>query len=98
MGLTDSQIFSLVVLERMGGCLSLFAACLIFIAYALFPRLRTVPNTFIVFASIANAGASIGSIIAYDGLFNGTISPLCQAQGFMFEMSVPFRPELENSY
>lgn len=85
-GMTDSEIFTLVILERTGGCLSLFAVCLIFVAYALFPKLRTVPNTFIVFASVANAGASIGTIIAYDGMYKGTESALCQAQGFMFEM------------
>lgn len=88
MSLTDSQIFSLIILERTGGCLSLFAVCLIFVAYGLFPKLRTVPNTFIVFASVANAGASVGAIIAYDGMYDGAESSLCQAQGFLFEMSV----------
>jgi len=35
---TDDQIFVLAVLERTGGCLSLFSVCMIFIAYALFDR------------------------------------------------------------
>jgi len=48
-------------------------------------RIRTVPNTFIVFASVANAGASIASIIATDGL-SETNGSLCQAQAFLFEM------------
>ncbi len=86
MGTTDQEIKTLVILERLGGSLSLLSVTLVFIAYGLFPRLRTVPNTFIVFASIANAGASVGSVIAYDGLFQGEASSLCQAQGFMFEL------------
>jgi hypothetical protein len=83
---SDDQIFYLVVLERTGGSLSLFSVCLIFVAYAMFERLRTVPNTFIVFASVANAAASIASIIAYNGVWEGQNSSLCQAQGFLFEM------------
>jgi len=38
-----------------------------------------------VFASVANAGASIASIIATDGLSKEG-SSLCQAQAFLFEM------------
>ncbi|KAB5540272.1 hypothetical protein GE09DRAFT_969888 [Coniochaeta sp. 2T2.1] len=88
---TDDQVFVLAVLERTGGCLSLFSVCMIFIAYALFERIRTVPNTFIVFASVANAGASIASIIATDGL-SSQHSSLCQAQAFMFEMFIQSDP------
>jgi hypothetical protein len=86
---TDQQIFTLIVLERTGGCLSLAAVFSIFIFYGLFKRLRTIPNTFLVFASIANVGASIPSVIAYSGIWKGTQSDLCQAQGFLFEMYVP---------
>ncbi|KAK0715953.1 hypothetical protein B0H67DRAFT_255128 [Lasiosphaeris hirsuta] len=82
----DGQIRTLVILERLGGSLSLFCVLLIFISYFLFPRLRTVPNTFIVFASVANAGAAVACIIAYDGILRGQTSPLCQVQGFLFEM------------
>ncbi|OIW32768.1 hypothetical protein CONLIGDRAFT_679147 [Coniochaeta ligniaria NRRL 30616] len=90
---TDDQIFVLAVLERTGGSLSLFSVCLIFIAYALFERqvIRTVPNTFILFASVANAGASIASIIATDGL-SSQGSSLCQAQAFLFEMFIQSDP------
>jgi len=82
----DDQIHTLVILERTGGSLSLISVVLIFIAYGLFDRLRTLPNTFIVFASIANVFASIASIIAYDGVVLGQESSLCQAQGFLFHL------------
>jgi hypothetical protein len=83
---TDSQIYALIVLERTGGCLSLVAVLIIFLFYGLFKRLRNIPNTFLVFASIANVGASVPSVIAYSGIWQGPQSSLCQAQGFLFEM------------
>ncbi len=81
-----SQIEALTILERFGGSLSLLAVTLIFLAYARLRRLRTIANTFIVFASISNAVASVAMVISYAGLQEGTASPLCQAQGFLIEM------------
>ncbi|KAF4464747.1 G coupled receptor like [Fusarium albosuccineum] len=90
--LTAGQTQTLVLMERIGGSISLVAVVLIFVAYALVPRVRNVQNTFIVFASIANVGASIASIIAMDGLELGVASPLCQAQSFMFHMFMQSDP------
>lgn len=84
--LDEDQIRMLVVLERAGGSISLFSVLLIFICYGMFPRLRTVHNTFVVFGSVANIGAAIGCIIAYDGIHQGLTSPLCQFQGFLLQM------------
>lgn len=84
--LTQSQIDVLVALERLGGSISLIALMFIFLAYALIRQVRNVQNTFIVFASVSNVGASIASIIALDGLHAGKGSALCQTQAFLFEM------------
>lgn len=84
--LKHHQIRTLVLVERIGGTLSLVSVMLIFLAYWLVRRVRNVQNTFIVFASVSNIGASIGTIIAYDGMNAGQTSALCQAQSFMFEM------------
>lgn len=84
--LNHHQIRTLVLVERIGGTLSLVSVMLIFLAYWLVRRVRNVQNTFIVFASVSNIGASIGTIIAYDGMNAGQASSLCQAQSFMFEM------------
>lgn len=84
--LTQRQIEVLVALERTGGSISLVAVMFIFLAYALVRRVRNVQNTFIVFASVSNVGASIASIIALDGLNAGKGTALCQTQSFMFEM------------
>ncbi|KAH6996063.1 hypothetical protein BKA56DRAFT_473161 [Ilyonectria sp. MPI-CAGE-AT-0026] len=90
--LKPSQIETLVLLERIGGSVSLVAVVLIFVAYALVPRVRNVQNTFIMFASIANIGASVASIIAMDGLNRGVESALCQGQGFLFQMFMQSDP------
>lgn len=84
--LDEGERSILVLFERIGGSTSLLAVLLIFIAYALVPKVRNVQNTFIVFASVANVGASCASIIAMDGLELGVASSLCQAQSFMFHM------------
>ncbi|KAK1832634.1 hypothetical protein QBC39DRAFT_433187 [Podospora conica] len=88
----EDQIRTLALIQRTGGCLSLISVLLIFIAFASLPRLRTVPNTFIAFASVSNAGAAVACIIGSDGLHQGESSPLCQLQGFLLEMFVQSDP------
>lgn len=88
MNLTVDQRKALQTVERIGASLSLVGVCLIFVTFAAFKRLRTVPNTFILFASIANVGASTACLIGYDGLNAGYESALCQVQGFLLEMYV----------
>ncbi len=83
---TNTQIFTIETLERTGGSVSLGAVMLILVAFWLVPAVRNVQNTFIVFASISNIGASIGSIIALDGMKKGVTTNLCQTQAFLFEM------------
>ncbi|PHH92790.1 hypothetical protein CDD83_4949 [Cordyceps sp. RAO-2017] len=89
---TKRQNGILVTLERVGGSISLIALMFIFIAYALFRPVRNVQNTFIVFASVSNVGASIASIIALDGLHAGKSTALCQTQSFLFEMFMQSDP------
>lgn len=89
--LDKEQISTLNAVERMGATLSLFGIIMIFITFAFFKRLRSIPNTFIFFASIANVGACVACLIGYDGisaLHEDKDSPLCQAQGFIFEWCV----------
>jgi hypothetical protein len=81
-----TQIDIIVLFERLGAAFSLVGVLLIFLAFSVFKRLRTIPNTFIVFASVANLGASVACLIGYSGVLAGSTSPLCQAQAFMFEL------------
>ncbi|KAL7792054.1 putative G-protein coupled receptor protein [Trichoderma ceciliae] len=83
--LSPREIEVLITIERTGAGLSMVAITLTLLSFSLFKKLRTTPNIFIILASIANAGASIASMIGYDGLDNGESSALCQGQGFIFE-------------
>ncbi|KAK8138524.1 g-protein coupled receptor [Apiospora sp. TS-2023a] len=90
--LTLDQVNTIVVFERVGASLSITGVLLILIAFAAFKRLRTVPNTFIIFASFANLGASVACLIGYSGIEAGPDSALCQTQAFMFEMFMQSDP------
>ncbi|PNP46909.1 hypothetical protein TGAMA5MH_01862 [Trichoderma gamsii] len=83
--LSPRQVEILITIERTGAGLSMVAITLTLLSFFLCKRLRTTPNIFIMLASIANAGASIASMIGYDGLDKGEESTLCQGQGFIFE-------------
>ncbi|TGJ87176.1 hypothetical protein E0Z10_g1628 [Xylaria hypoxylon] len=87
-----THIEVIVLFERLGAALSMVAVLTIFVAYAIFKRLRTVPNTFIIFASVANLGASTACLIGYSGVLAGSTSPICQAQAFMFELFMQSDP------
>lgn len=84
---SEEEMRVIIMLERTGASLSVAGSILVFIAFALSKRLRTVPNTFIVFASIANLGASIACLIGDSGMTDQQ-GHLCQAQAFMFELYV----------
>ncbi|KAF4589731.1 G-protein coupled receptor protein [Ophiocordyceps camponoti-floridani] len=84
-GLTTAEIEKLITIERTGAGLSMVAIGLTVLSFLVFKKLRTTPNMFLVFASLANAGASVASMIGYDGLHKGEESSLCQAQAFIFE-------------
>ncbi|KAK1757862.1 putative G-protein coupled receptor [Echria macrotheca] len=92
MNLTSTERATIQNVERFGASLSLVGVSLIFVAYALWKRLRTVPNTFILFASIANVGASVAALIGYDGIMAGNSSALCQIQAFLLEMFMQSDP------
>lgn len=89
-----ANIEIIVLFERLGAAFSLVGVVLIFMAYAALKKLRTVSNTFIVFASVANLGASIACLIGYSGVLAGSESHLCQAQAFLFELYVLSRESM----
>lgn len=87
--LTEEQTDLLVTIERALGSVSLAAVTLVFVAFALFRALRTVPNCFLVCSSVANVFSSVATLMTQDGLRtaiqNGD-KGLCNAQGFLFQM------------
>lgn len=87
-GLTLEQIDILVLIERTGAGLSMVAIVIIILSFIMMSKLRTTPNLFLFYAAIANLGASVASMIGYDGLNLGQESALCQAQSFIFQWYV----------
>ena len=85
-GLSAQEVEIIVVLEKSGASLSMIGITLIFVTYWACKRVRTVPNLFILFASIANVGASVACVMGHDGIRAGLDTSLCQAQGFLLEM------------
>ncbi|KAK4184163.1 putative G-protein coupled receptor [Podospora australis] len=92
MNLTIDQRDTIQHVERFGASLSLVGVFFIFITYGLFQKVRTVPNTFIFFASIANVGASVACLIGYAGILAGDDSGLCRVQAFLLEMFMQSDP------
>ncbi|KAK4171632.1 putative G-protein coupled receptor [Triangularia setosa] len=92
MNLTSTERETIQHVERFGASLSLVGVFFIFWAYWMFKRVRTVPNTFILFASIANVGASIACLIGYAGILAGDDSGLCRVQAFLLEMFMQSDP------
>lgn len=85
---STSQLALLALLARLGGSISLVSVLIIFVAYGSIARIRNPRNSFIVFASIANMGASIACVISQDGLHHGEDSALCRTQSFIIHMQV----------
>ncbi|KAK4677804.1 hypothetical protein QC764_302020 [Podospora pseudoanserina] len=93
--LTEEQTDLLVTIERALGSVSLAAVTLVFVAFALFRSLRTVPNCLLVCSSVANVFSSVATLMTQDGLRtaiqNGD-KGLCNAQGFLFQMFLQSNP------
>ncbi|KAK4167139.1 putative G-protein coupled receptor [Cladorrhinum sp. PSN259] len=92
MNLTSVERDTIERVERFGASLSLLGVIFIFLAYGFSKRVRSVPNTFIFFASIANVGASIACLVGYSGIDSGDDSSLCRTQAFLLEMFMQSDP------
>ncbi|KAH7112646.1 G-protein coupled receptor [Dactylonectria macrodidyma] len=92
MSMTEHQMHILIAIERTGASLSLVGVTFIFITYWFFKELRTMPNLFIILASISNFGASVACLIGQDGILIGDDSALCQTQAFLLEIFMQSDP------
>ncbi|KAK2036807.1 hypothetical protein LZ31DRAFT_482779 [Colletotrichum somersetense] len=89
---TRNQANILITIERSGAAFSLLGVVLVFLTYWAFKRMRSLQNLFILLASIANAGASIGCLIGHDGIRIGEHLALCQTQAFLIETFIQSDP------
>jgi hypothetical protein len=86
--LTESQIKSLVVIERTSAVLSLMGTALVIITFWSSKTFRTLSNTLIFYASFGNVLSNVAHLVAVAGVTAGPNSALCQMQGFLQQMYV----------
>jgi hypothetical protein len=82
--LSASQVWNCVVVERSSASLSVISTLTMITAFWRFPRLRTLSNSILFFASFANLGSNVAALIGGSAL-SRTHSALCQFQGFLLE-------------
>lgn len=85
MGLTPREVEILIIIERVGGCISVAATLTLLTTYIFIKRYRTLSNTLIFYASFANLFASVAALIGASALGDPD-GALCQFQAFLLEM------------
>ncbi|KAF4627981.1 hypothetical protein G7Y89_g10172 [Cudoniella acicularis] len=90
-GLTESQIETLIVIERVTACISVSGTLILISTFILIKEFRTLSNTLIFYASFANIFANVAALIGGSALsqVNGG---LCQFQAFLLEMFMQSDP------
>jgi hypothetical protein len=92
--LTESQLTSLVAIERTSAALSLTGTALIITTFWASKKFRTLPNTLIFYASFGNVISNVAHLVAIAGVAAGPNSALCQIQGFLQQMYVSLHIKL----
>ncbi|KAK4163337.1 hypothetical protein QBC43DRAFT_173797, partial [Cladorrhinum sp. PSN259] len=86
--LTRDETDLIALIERALGCVSLFSAILVFVAFGLGKTLRTAPNCFILCSCVANVFGAAAAIVARGGIqlvSSGRSDALCQTQAFLLQ-------------
>jgi hypothetical protein len=84
--LTESQLESLVIIERTSAVLSLAGTALVITTFCGSKAFRTLSNTLILYASFGNVLSNVAHLVAIAGVTAGPNSALCQMQGFLQQM------------
>lgn len=85
MGLTTSEIHTLIVIERATASVSVVATFILLSTFIFIKSFRTLTNTLIFYASFANLFANVAALIGGSALGN-LDGALCQFQAFLLEM------------
>lgn len=85
MGLTHSEINTLIVIERATASVSVVATLILLSTFIFIKSFRTLTNTLIFYASFANLFANVAALIGGSAL-NNLDGALCQFQAFLLEM------------
>ncbi|KAG9244560.1 G-protein-like protein coupled receptor [Calycina marina] len=91
MGLTEAQVYNLILIERVTASISVFATLILLTTFGLFKEFRTLSNTLIFLASFANLFANVAALIGGNALSKES-SALCQFQAFLLEMFMQSDP------
>ena len=85
-GLTENQLHVISVVERTFSVLSLAGSAFIFLTFWGFPYFQKPINRLVVWASIGNVIANLGTLISTSGMIAGPESPLCITQAFLIQL------------
>ncbi|KAL8871371.1 MAG: hypothetical protein Q9174_002780 [Haloplaca sp. 1 TL-2023] len=85
-GLTSSQVFALVITERVVSVVSIIGIFFILLTFYFLKSFNKPINRLIFLASFGNLGMNIACLISEDGLEAGVNAPLCQFQAFLIQM------------
>ena len=83
---TPEQVNALSVTERVNSSISLVGILFILITYSFYPSFNKPINRLIFFATWANLGTCIASLISIDGYRVSDTGPLCKFQAFLVQM------------
>ena len=76
----------MMVTERIGAVLSIFAIAFIVLTYSLASGFCKPINRLIFYTSWGNLGVCLVALISENGPEAGQNSPLCQIQGFLVQV------------
>lgn len=92
MSLTDTQLDTIDLAERLGGSFSLLGSALILATYFASAAFRKPVTRLIFYATFGNIFSAVASLIGRDGIRKGPDSPLCQVQAFFIQWYVTDHP------
>ncbi|KAH8651899.1 hypothetical protein BGZ60DRAFT_473601 [Tricladium varicosporioides] len=90
-GLSPIEIKTLIVIERVTACISVFGTLILVTTFIFIKDFRTLSNTLIFYASFANIFANVAALIGGSALSHEN-GGLCQFQGFLLEMFMQSDP------
>ena len=85
MSYSQSQLNAIALTERVGSVFSLLGCAFVILTFSFSPRFRKPVNRLILYAVFGNVAYAVATLISNAGVFQGTDSALCQAQGFMIQ-------------
>lgn len=84
-GLSDGQLTTIEIAERVTSVFSVLGAILIISTFLWDSRFRKPINRLVFYASWGNLFANVATLISREGIKEGVEGPLCQFQAFLIQ-------------